>query len=549
MSKSKTSQETLTRIVSLLHHELADRRAAAAIVIAELAPGDTHTLEALRKALTRADDPELRKHAATALGEIAPSTIVNDLRPLLKDPVAEVRETAKRVLASGRGVTAEDVARMLESSDERQRVSAIAVLGAMGSAQARRSIITQLADGSPRIYEAVREAMVPLLEALDSELAEAEAAELSSAMDRARYVKDEKLGITLVHLFDALSSEGAVPALLDIAASPAKESVRAAAIEALRRATHSRKCGHRIFGALLELLEDSSTPHGLFAPITGTLSVLDVPLALEPRVRNCLTVDDPTVRRWALKALGRLDSAPAGKALAEAVAHGDATDREVALAAAVATTSGKNALARLLGKLKDPARAEIVAAGLRPHLDSLPQTTLHHLEEAALEASPEVAGVVMNLLKRSGSSNAGRAHDGLFDKALKLKRDGRFYDAADIFKRMAAGNTDAESRYQLGVCELMVSKRKVARGTNTDPCLSTLGGLQRVRDFPLVDRLKKEPGVGEEELYYLGFSLAEGNEDEQGLGGDLLLVIAESESASKLPQMAKNKLMTMGWLE
>ena len=53
--------------------------------------------------------------------------------------------------------------------------------------------------------------------------------------------------------------------------------------------------------------------------------------------------------------------------------------------------------------------------------------------------------------------------------------------------------------------------------------------------------------LAEEELYYLGFSLTEGNAREQGLGADILMVIADSDSESKLRRMAKNKLNTMGW--
>lgn len=550
MSKSKTSQEILTRIVSMLNHDSAELRAASATVLADLAPGDAHTLDALRKALGREDDALLRKNAARALGEIAPKSIVKDLQALLKDPDAEVRAMVKHVLASGRGVTAADVARMLESKDDKQRVSALAVLGAMGTPEARRSILTQLSCGSPRIYEAIRDAMVPILEGLSAAEQEDAAGEIAGAMQPSLYVADAKLGHTLVALLAAVPHEDTATPLLELAGSRAKDPVRAAAVDALRGgAVEGKKLSQRVFGSLLELLEAEGTGRAIVKSTTDTLTTLDVPLALESRVRRLLSVKEALIRRWALKALGRLDSAPAGKALADAVAEGDPTDREVALAAAVATNSGKNALARLLGKLTDTARAEAVASALRPHLDTLQQATLHHLEESALDASPEVAGVVMNLLKRSGSGNAGRAHDGLFDKAVKLKSDGRYHDAADIFKRMAAGSTDAESRFQLGVCELMQSKRKLTRGARKDPCLTTLSGLQRVRDFPLLARIKDEAGIGEEELYYIGFSLAEGGDDEQGLGGDLLMAIVESKSESKLHQMAKNKLVTMGWME
>lgn len=548
--KSKTSQETLTKIVALLAHDAADRRSAAAIVLSELAPGDAATLEALRKAVRRTDDDDLRLHAAEALGAIAPKSIVKDLKPLLKDPVDEVRETAKRVLASGRGVTAEDVARMLEAKDDRQRVSAIAVLGAMGTPAARRSILTQLAEGNGRIYEAIRDAMVPILETSSGKDADAAAEEIANAMDRKALAGDDKLGTTVVALLAASPSEAATGPLLDVATMTAPTSVRVAAVEALRDVVQGRKPSQRVFGALLELVERPDTPRDLFGPLTGTLGVLDVPLALEPRVRKLLASDDTVVRRWALRGLGRLDSAPAAKALAEVVATGDATDRDIALEAALATTSGKTALAKRVGKLKDVERAQAIVAGLRPHLEGLQQAILHHLEEATLEASPEVAGVVMGLLKQTGGRAAGRAHDGLFDKAIRFKEEARYMEAADIFRRMSAGADDPEARFQLGVCELMMSRRKVARGGGrNDPCIDTLSRLQRARDFPIVERLSKEPVVGEEELYYLGFSLAEGDEADQGLGGDILMLIADSESDTKLHRMAKNKLVTMGWLE
>lgn len=550
MSKTKTSVETLAKVVALLHHESPDRRSAAAIVLAELAPGDEATLEALRKAVRRTDDDDLRGHAAEALGAIAPKSIVKDLRPLLKDPNEEVRETAKRVLASGRGVTAEDVARMLESKDDRQRVSAVAVLGAMGTPAARRSILTQLAVGSPRLYEAIKDALVPNLEGLGPKEAEHASEEIAHEMNHEAIAKDDKLGLTVVALLAATPSEAAASPLLDVATRDASVEVRSAAVEALRGAVQGRKPSQRLFGALLELLERGDTPKALLSPLTDTLGVLDVPLALEPRVRKLLSAEETTVRRWALRALGRLDSAPAAKALAEVVATGDATDREIALEAALATATGKTALAKRLGKVTDAERAEVIAAGLRPHMDSLPQSTLHNLEEATLEASPEVAGVVMNLFKATGKKFGGKAHDNLLEKGLRLKADRRYADAADIFKQMAAGSDDPEARFQLAVCELMSSKRKVTRGgTNRDPCLHTLSGLQKARDFPLVERLGKEADIGEEELYYLGFSLAEGDEQEQGLGGDILMLIAESDSDSKLQRMAKNKLVTMGWLE
>lgn len=546
---TKTKDATLAAVVGLLAHEEASRRLAAAIVMTEVAPSDAASLDALRAAVTHPDDPALREQAAHAIGAIAPKTIVDDLRPLLRDPETHVREAAKTVLASGRGVTAEDVARMLESKDDKQRVSAIAVLGAMGTPEARTAVLGQLEGGSPRILEACREAMVPLLEALQGAEAQAAADEIADLLDPSRVADDAKLGKALVALLEAVKSEAAAEPLLRIAnRAGVDEQVRASACTAMRSAVQGKKPGQRVFGGLLELVSDKQTPKALLGPACDTLATLDVPLALEPKVRSLVVSEESVVRRWALRGLGKLDTAPAAKALAEVAVEGDATDRQVALEAALATETGRTAIARRLGKITDPDRAERLAEGLRPHLKSLSQATLHHLEESALDAPPEVAGVIMRLFAKQ-NGGGGRAHDGLFDKAMKLKKDGRWQDAAEIFRRMAAGSVDPEVRFQLGVCELRMSKRKVARGGSKDPCVETIGGLGRVRSFPLVERLQKEPEVTEDDLYYLGFSLAEGSSAEQGVGGDLLLVVAEAEPASKLNRMARNKLATMGWME
>ena len=75
-----------------------------------------------------------------------------------------------------------------------------------------------------------------------------------------------------------------------------------------------------------------------------------------------------------------------------------------------------------------------------------------------------------------------------------------------------------------------LKRRVISRGKKSDPCLTTFARLLEVRDFPLLERLQQEPILGEEELYYLGFSLAEGDSAGQGLGGDILMAIAEAGS-------------------
>ena len=155
--------------------------------------------------------------------------------------------------------------------------------------------------------------------------------------------------------------------------------------------------------------------------------------------------------------------------------------------------------------MTDPGRAQAAASALKPHLRDLPKSTVEALGEAAVEAPEEVGQVIIALLKQGGI-DSGRAHSSLFDRAMELKEDAAYAEAAALLRRIAQGaQATPEVRFQLGVCELMMSRRKISRGPNRDPCLATFHSLSRARDFRLVDRLMADDLVGNEELYYLGF--------------------------------------------
>lgn len=545
--RSFSKTEVVARLVQLLDSDRQDRRHAAAIVIGELELPGSGILAALRGATERAGDPGLRAHATRALGALGPKTLMQDLLPRLEDESPAVREAAREVLASGRSVTIDDVSRMIDSRDEKQRIGAIAVLGAIGTAEARRRLVALLDGAPPRVLEALRDALLPMYGRLSGPPLDAAVDELRPSADPSRL--DARTGHVFVELLGALDSGGSADLLLGLVRAHPDERVRVSALQALRNRGTTRRIAARIFQVLLEVLEGSaSTTEKSVA--ADTLSTVDVPVELEARVRALVTAVEPSVRRWAIRALGALDSAPAARTLAEVAKTGDATDREVATAAAMATASGRNALARALVSFEDAERATYVARLLREHPDDIPRSTLRTLEQAAVDAVPEVARVVFKLLADCGVRVSAKKEGGVMERALKLKEAGRFDEAVDMLIRLGNGrDTDPEVRFQLGVCQLKLSKQKISRGRVQDPCVRTFYALGGLKDFPLFDRLGREAALTPKDLYFLGFSLAEGSEAQQAIGGDILMLVAESDGDDKLSRMAKNKLVTMGWLE
>lgn len=544
----KKGNEAIEAIVRLLEHERPERRAAAAIVLGELAVDDAAALDALRKAVKRSDDVELRLRAAEAIGAIGPKTIVKDLRPLLKDPNAAVTSMAKTVLATSPAITTDDIATMLQAKDDRQRIGAIAVLGARGGPKERSTLLSQLVGASNRIGDAVIEALRPMLSSLTGEEARFAVEDVRKLMTPEN-LRDAAFADRTVTLLAFLEGDESAAALLDLAAHTPDPEVKARAIEGLRTVLSGRKPEQRVFRFLLEQVEAEGVDPRIVAAAVDTLTVFDTPIALEPRVRALIDAEAANVRRWALRALGGLDTAPAAKALAKAVQEGDATDRTIALESALATHNGRAALAKALPNMTDVERARAAAAGLRTFAAELAPSTLHTLEQAVVDAESEIAQVIIDLLKHCGRS-VKDAQDGLLEKAMRLKAKGQWAEAADLFRRICSSkDADPEARYQLGICELKMSKHKITRGSSKDPCVDTFDALTRSHKFPVVDRLSAEKILAPEELYYLGFSLAEGKGGGQDLGGDILTVLAESDEDARLAQMAKNKLQRMGWLE
>lgn len=541
-------RDVIAVLLALLEHPRGERRQAAAIVLTELAPEGEAVLDALRKATQRADDSSLRRWAVEAIGAIAPKSIVRDLQPLIKDPERVVREAVSRVLSSGRGVKAADIARMIDEGDDKERFAAIAVLGAMGGREGRKKILTQLAGATSRISGAV-------IDALRSQLLAAEGAEARAAIDDLGVLLDEQLlvedpdyAIAVVQLFSYVGDEASASALLTLALAPVQPEVSAAALEAIRKVIKTRKPEQRLYKALLEIVERPKLAPQVLGAALETLKGFDVPIALEPRVRALLGSESVMARRWAIEALGELDAAPAAKALAKVVDTGDPADREASLEAARRTTHGRQELARLLGRTHDEARARQIAVALKSLGESLEQATRQILEDSVVEARPETAEIIVEVLKHVGGKSAGKVQDSLLDKAVRLKKKGQFQEAIAILESICHGReVDPEARFQLGVCELKASKKVISRGPSTDRSVATFNTLSRARDFPMMDRLKKEKLLEPEELYYLGFSLAEGSDAEQAIGGDILSFLAEEASDTKLGKMAKNKLITMGW--
>jgi len=533
-------------LVALLAHDDAERRSAAALVIGELGLDADAAFAQLKQRL-RDDNAVVRLRAAEALGRLASETLALDLQPLLNDREARVRNVVRRVLAEAKHLGPSDLEAMLDAKDEKERLGAVAVLGARADADSLQLLARTMLNAHGRLLDAIKAALLENLPELGEDGRAALVETLRAHLTPARLGEKPAVGVAASEIL-AADGEGASRLLVSWAAKVTAEPVRVAAAQALRQQAGHRRFSARLYEHTLELVESDETPEAVVAPLSEALTQSDLPMALEPRVRKLTTASLRAVRSFALRALGSLDSAPAAKALAEVVRGDDVADRRQAIAAASQTANGRTALARVLADTKDVPVAEAIAQALRSS-ESLVPSTVQELEQAALEADPEVGRVILSLLKQVGGESAGRVQGGLHEKAIKLKNRGELEEAVRLLERMLQGADDPEARFQLGVCQLRLSKKHLTRGSKQDPVAQTFRLLARRRDFPTMERLVREPDLSPDELFYLGFVLAEGEGEGQNLGGDILMHLDEADVDPGLKRRAHNKLVTMDWIE
>ena len=72
--------------------------------------------------------------------------------------------------------------------------------------------------------------------------------------------------------------------------------------------------------------------------------------------------------------------------------------------------------------------------------------------------------------------------------------------------------------------------------------MGLLGELYRSSAFPLLEALRKEKALEPEDLFYIGYSFAEGSAEERVLGKGILEFLARRYPRTKVGRGAKNKL-------
>lgn len=537
--------DAISRIRAMLSDDRADRRYAAAIVLAELKVKDPATIKALAEAV-EGEDRRLGRYALQALTEAkAVRTIPLVVRRLV-DPDPELRHAAEMFLLAVGDAATDELQRQLKDGLPELRRAAASVLSKLGGRTGLDVLVDSIDGTDPAQLDQTRAALARAVATLDGRSAQAFATKLQARCSKCVAKGDVEGASTILRVLGELKDVDTSRFLQGFAGADQPPAIRRGALGGLARTLSEGRAGkarEALVGELLGCLFEDDYEN-VVRPALAALHGCPMTPAHEKALVKLLDAPQVSARQLAIRKLGELGTAAAAKALVRVLAAGDHASRGAAREATAKLPKVAPLLVDALLEATTADAARAIATALRSRAAELGPADRARLAEGALDA------LVGGLSRADAMAEIARHASGSIlcetavERARKLKKKGDTKAAVALLRTVAAlpGFDDA-ARYELAVMGLTGSSGPVVRvARSTDPVLSPFQALLR-SGFPVTNKLAKEKALGDEELFFLGFAFAESHDDaERELGCDVLRIVADRSPRSKLGKSAKNKI-------
>jgi len=535
-------------IVPLLEAQDPELRWAAAKVLGALKPQGEGIVRALARLLS-SEERRVRSAALEAIAAIGPAEAVEEISALLDEP-GELGKVALDVLSSlGPEVLRHLQGRLATASDTGRRrilTAAARIRGAAGMNLIAKALEAGLGDAG--------RALGPRLASELSEMTSRERGalrrRLESFVDSADPKQRPRSVAVALDLLVRLDGAGAQRHLLALAGASHPPALRKRSLEALRQLAGEAKLEDEVIAGLFQCLDDSDFAN-VISPAMGVLETAQLSAAHAPPLLALLKGHDPALRRFAVNALGQVDTAASAAALLEAL-RGDNPDLQKR--AAVALSKQRSAVplvASALVDAPDAATAWVLARILNPHARRLKSEQVSALAAAGavwLARGDPRAEAILHVLRDDHAEALAAAN---LKRVKRIRRDRSGGDVVNLIRPLLRDGAPVppDLLYELAVAEVIRGPKDVLREARLDhPGLHYLEKLLHEPDFALLTRLKRDKALLTPEEYYLiGSHFAERTYADRAFGGDLLRWTAETFPEDNFARAAEAKLHMEGF--
>jgi HEAT repeat protein len=519
-----------------------DVRCATALVLGEAGVKDADAARALCDAL-QDPQPALRLQAIKAVGKLRVEQALPQLLERVKEGGEESEQAAlaaARLGAKGTRALQELMPRVAPGL----RRYVAAALAAAGTPSADAAALTVLLDKDPGVVEAAVRSLTAQIPTWGAKQRSGLADALLELLGNKKAPLPAPSESAVVRLVAALDDPRAAAVLWDRIVSPHPPEVRAAALQALGKWVSSP--GKDQLKRLFTCAADRD--FRVAAPALVILKGLPVGANALPEWLSLLHAPDLAVRHLALEKVGDRDKPEVAAALLEQLNHPDRNLREAALARLARLDSGRDALTKELLAADTPDRAWALAKAQERFAAEYPASWREKVFTRAsghLESGDRRADALLFLLRAAGEAEL---RERLEERALSWRKKKEYATALHYLRLLARDPSSGfPIRFELAACGLKVSGHDLApEARAADPCLQQFANLCEGYEAETLKEIEKAKWLEAEDLYYLGFHLAEHEGRQKQCGGRVLNLVLKRAGRTKLGQAAKSKLRGAG---
>ena len=531
---------TLRQLLTLVEKGTIEQRCAALLVAGALklnGPG----LMKIVETLLQQPNPILKDYALRYCEEVKPKDAVPLWAQLLEDNDRDTQERAVRLLiAAGHSAVQPLLQRAPEASRPWQ-VNAARVLCAVRGKAAFRGLLQLLRSGSDECNKSICDLMTPVLRDLapaEQDMLYAEVEDFAGSLD----TKQQRPAlISALRLLGQLGRPQARRWLFKCLGAEQPSAIRSHALVALLQCLRRQELRKDEHAKLFALLEESE-----FSEVTRlALELLDaheLPDDSRPLLSQLMQSPHGEVQKFALRKMGDFGTPATVRTLVEQLGDPDYRRRDVAARSLRKIPEARAALIKELLACADASKAWSMVELLASFEGKWRQDMLDALWKrfhAAVEEDDRIQAAFLHVLKQA---NAEFVYAQLAANGARLVKAKKYKEAVGFLTPLKEfADFKPEHQFSLAVAQLKLHAHTVATHRQ-HPAVVLLAELYRNSAYPLFEALKKEKSLTPEELFALGFTLAERSGDERTLGRDLLQHIASQFPRNKIGKSAKNKL-------
>jgi hypothetical protein len=517
-------------------------RHATVVVLREIAPArDGNVSEALCTSLGDADGG-VRLEAINAVGKLRIAAALPQLLERIKDGGPEADAAAHAAAKLGAKGT-KGLHELMPRVAPGLRRYIAAALAADGSAT-DDSNLDVLCDSDPQVVEAAARSLLQEIPKLDTKRKQALTESLLHLAGNKKSPLSAVSDGAVVRLLAALDNKDASGLLWDRITPTHPAEVRAAALNGLGKWADAPSKDHlrSLFACA------SSTDFRLAGPAMVLLRKLPVADKAVPEWVALLTAPDVGVRRVALEKVGDRDTAAVGEALMAQLNHPDRGLADAALARLTRLDHGRELLTEALIAADTTDHAWPLARAQAPFARDYPAKIRDEIFAKAcrhLEAGDRRADPLLFLLRDSDPADL---KERVVKQAATVRKKKK-YDTAIVYLRTLTRDPACglPIRVEQAACGLKVSPRDLAADARSaDPSLEQFMHLGHQLGDDLAHQIEAIKWLEPEELYYLGFHLAEQDATLRKIGTSILQLVVKRAGKTKIGQSAKSKLYSAG---